>query len=28
VRFLEAVRERPALTHWLEEGTRWTKKEA
>ena len=27
-RFLEAVRERPGLTHWLEEGTRWTEKKA
>jgi RNA polymerase sigma-70 factor (ECF subfamily) len=28
VRFLEAVRERPELTDWLEEGTRWTEKKA
>ena len=28
VRFLEAVRERPELTYWLEEGTRWTEKKA
>lgn len=28
LRFLEAVRERPELTHWLEEGTRWTEKKA
>ena len=27
-RFLEAVRERPGLTHFLEEGTRWTEKKA
>ena len=27
-RFLEAVRERPRLAHWLEEGTRWTEKKA
>jgi len=27
-RFLEAVQERPGLTHWLEEGTRWTEKKA
>jgi len=27
-RFLEAVREHPGLTQWLEEGTRWTEKQA
>lgn len=27
-RFLEAIRERPRLTYWLEEGTRWTEKKA
>ena len=27
-RFLEAVRERPGLNFWLEEGTRWTQKKA
>ena len=28
LRFLEAVREHPGLTHFLEEGTRWTEKKA
>ena len=27
-RFLAAVRERPGLAQWLEEGTRWTEKKA
>jgi len=27
-RFLEAVRARPGLTQWLQEGTRWTEKQA
>ena len=27
-RFLEAVRRRPGLVQWLEEGTRWTEKKA
>ena len=27
-RFLEAVRRRPDLAQWLDEGTRWTEKKA
>jgi RNA polymerase sigma-70 factor (ECF subfamily) len=28
VLFLESVRQRPGLAHWLEEGTRWTEHKA